>query len=445
MRRKILSHNSRTNIIIRNVAFSTAIRGVNILISLILVPLTINYVTAELYGIWLSLSSIVAWSSFLDFGFGLGMRNRLTTAIAFNKYNFGKILVSTTYLFVAVIFFVVGIVGVIGCKYVDWAYLLNISPVHNKTVVVSFQIVVISYCLRMVLQLISNVCQAYQMTALGSFIDMLGQVISLIFMLILVYAFSPNLVYLSATLCLASLVAYIGANFYLFQTKFKKVSPSLRYVRLLIVKDIARLGGQFFFLQIIVVVLYQTTNFIISHYCGPEQVSVYNVSYRYLNVALMLFTILQSPVWSAFSEAYAKKDFVWMKSIYRNLLKICVFSEVLLFLFVMISPYVYKVWIGDAVYIPFHISLLMGVFVGLNIFNSIYAAIINGMGKLRIETLCAIFQPFVFLPLVMVLADRFGLEGIIVSLIAVNTPQIYFIVRQVNLLLNQKDYGLYSL
>jgi O-antigen/teichoic acid export membrane protein len=49
----------------KNILSSLIMRGCSIAISLVLVPLTINYVNPSRYGIWLTLSSIVAWFSFL--------------------------------------------------------------------------------------------------------------------------------------------------------------------------------------------------------------------------------------------------------------------------------------------------------------------------------------------------------------------------------------------
>ena len=53
---------------------------VSIVINFMLVPLTIGYVSAELYGVWLTLSSIMTWLGFLDVGFTQGLKNKLTEA-----------------------------------------------------------------------------------------------------------------------------------------------------------------------------------------------------------------------------------------------------------------------------------------------------------------------------------------------------------------------------
>ena len=438
------SSNERTNTIKRNVAYSTIIRGINILISLILVPLTINYVSSELYGIWLSLSSIVTWFSFFDIGFGLGLRNRLTFALALKKYKYGKILVSSTYAFMSIIFLVIGVSACIGCMYVDWVYLLNILPENNEEVTLSFQIVIIAFCVRMVLQIVTNVCQAYQMTALASAIDMVGNLLSLLFMVILVYTVAPSLVHLSAALCLAPFIALLFTNIVLYRGRFRAVSPSLLCVRSFVLGDITSLGAKFFLIQIICVILYQTTNFVISHFCGPEQVTVYNIAYKYLNIAIMIFSIIQSPIWSAFNDAYAKNDYSWMRDIYRKLVRIIVLSELFLLVLVSISPYVYYIWIGDSVDIPFHITVLLAIYTGTLLINNMHAMIINGMGILKLQTIIAWLQGIVFVPIVYFLAISYKMEGILIALIIVTFFPCYFLIKQVRALLNQTAKGIYS-
>lgn len=438
------SSNERTAKMKRNIICNAIIRSINILVSLILVPITINYITPELYGIWLSLSSIVAWFGLFDIGFGLGMRNRLTTALAFGKYKYGKILVSTTYAIITAIFIIVGVISYFGCTYVDWSYILNISSKYNEVVVISFQIMTIAFCLRMILQLISNVCQAYQNTALASSIDMVGNLLSLLFMLLLTKTIAPNFVCLSAIFCLSPFLAYVIANIVLFMGEYKDVSPSISYVRRFVVKDITSLGINFFIIQIVCMILYQTTNIIISHYCGPESVTIYNISYKYLTVCIMVFTVLHSPIWSAFSDAYAKKDYIWMQAIYKKLIRLLLLGLVLLIIFIIISPVVYKIWIGDSVKIPSQVTILLGVYTGFMLVNNIHTMIINGMSKLKLELLLACLQSIVFPPLVIFFASYLKLTGILFALIIISIIPNYLIVKQAYMLVYGKANGIYN-
>lgn len=438
------STNLRTNIIKENAVYSLFIKGVNILVSLLLVPLTIDYVNPELYGIWLALSSIVTWLGFFDMGFGLGLRNRLTMAVSLGNYKYGKILISSTYAVLTVIFFLVCIVAYFSCSLVDWHYILNVSSSYSEVITDSFHVLIIAFCARMVLQVVTNVCQSYQMTALASFLDMLGNLLSLLFIYILTITIAPNLVYVTGVFCLTPIMVFVLANIVLYRTHFKDVAPSVRYVRLSVFRDITSLGAQFFLIQIICVILYQATNIVISHYCGPEEVTVYNIAYKYLNISLMFFSILQSPIWSAFGDAYAKKDYEWMQAIYRTIVRLLGITLFLIIVMVFISPVAYDVWIGDSVKVPFRVTLLLSVYTCAQLICNVHTMIINGIGKLRLELVLAYVQGLVYPLLIYLLAPSFQLEGILISLIIIALIPNFFIVRQAILLVNNNSHGIYN-
>ena len=94
----------RTLKVKKNILLMLLYKGGSILISFLLVPLTINYVDSECYGIWLTLSSMIAWMSFFDIGLNNGLKNKLAEALAKNDFTLGQKYVSTTYAILALIF-----------------------------------------------------------------------------------------------------------------------------------------------------------------------------------------------------------------------------------------------------------------------------------------------------------------------------------------------------
>ena len=88
----------------KNVIQMFVIRGFSILIGFVLLPVTIGYVNSETYGIWLTISSMVAWISFFDIGIGNGLKNKLAEALAQDDYELGRKYVSTTYAILSLIF-----------------------------------------------------------------------------------------------------------------------------------------------------------------------------------------------------------------------------------------------------------------------------------------------------------------------------------------------------
>ncbi len=438
------SDNKRTQIIKRNVFYSAGIKGISIIISLLLVPLTINYVSSEIYGIWLTLSSIISWLSFFDVGFGLGLRNRLTTAIALGDYNKGKIYVSTTYSILTIIFVIVAVVGYILSGIVNWCSLLSISPEYNDILVISSRIVVITFCASIVLKLIQNVFQAYQMTAAAASIDTVSQIISLILIYVLTETTFPNLNYLALVFCCAPIIVYVVYSIFLYCGRFKAVAPTFSSIDFKYAKDLFSLGSQFFLIQIICIIIYQSVNFVISHYCGPEQVTVYNIAYKYLYCALMVFNIIMAPLWSAYNDAYAKNDYNWMKSIYGRLIKVNLIVIIALIVMIAVSPIVYYLWIGDSVTIPFVISILIGLYIVCQTISTMHASILNGMGVIRIQIIQAVMQGVLFVGSILLIGNSLNLIGILIIMLLTSVIPAVILPIQVRMLLNNRAKGIWK-
>lgn len=444
LNRILNSSSTRTQTIKRNIVFSTGIKGISIIVSLLLVPMTINFVSSELYGIWLTLSSVISWLSFFDVGFGLGLRNRLTTALALGDYSKAKIYVSTAYCILSLIFIFIGIVGFLIAGIIDWCQLLNISTEFGNVLIISSRIIIFTFCASMVLKLIQNVFQSYQMTAAASSVDTVSQILSLVLIYILTKTTFPSLSNLALVFCCAPLVVYIVYSIVMYVGLFKQVSPSVSAIDFSYAKDLFSLGGQFFLIQIICIILYQSVNFVISHYCGPEQVTTYNIAYKYLNCGLMLFNIIMAPLWSAYNDAYAKNDFNWMKSLYKRLIRINLLFISGIFVMILLAPIVYKIWIGDAVQVPIIVSILIGLYMICQTVSTMHASILNGMGIIKVQIIQAVLQGLIFVGSVIVIGNALDLSGILLILLITAILPAIILPVQVTMLLHNKAKGVWS-
>ena len=133
--KNFLSRGSQRSLIVKkNIIASLLIKGCSIIVSLLLVPLTLDYVSSEMYGIWLTLSSIMLWLNFFDVGFTLGLKNRLAEAIAIKDWNRGKALVSTTYFMMVVIFVPLCLLLELLIPHLNWASFLNVDSSYNADI-----------------------------------------------------------------------------------------------------------------------------------------------------------------------------------------------------------------------------------------------------------------------------------------------------------------------
>ena len=116
----------------KNILASFLIKGCSIAVSLIIVPVTINYINSSRYGIWLTLSSIVGWLSFFDIGLTQGLRNKFAEAKAKNDDSIARIYISTTYVILGIIFTCIWLLFLVGNNFLDWSKILNV-PVSVKS------------------------------------------------------------------------------------------------------------------------------------------------------------------------------------------------------------------------------------------------------------------------------------------------------------------------
>ena len=70
---------------------------------LLMIPLALNYLNPTKYGVWLILSSLIAWVNFFDIGLGNGLRNKLAEALASQEFVRARTYVSTTYAILTII------------------------------------------------------------------------------------------------------------------------------------------------------------------------------------------------------------------------------------------------------------------------------------------------------------------------------------------------------
>lgn len=438
------SNDKRSKFVKLNILVGAGVRGISILATLLLVPLTINYISSELYGIWLTLSSVIQWIGFFDIGFGNGLRNRLGESIALGDYRKGKVYVSTTYAVVLLIFTLLSFVLYFIVKEINWASFLNVSSQYNETLVTVSQILLIAFSIQMVLKLIQNVTQAFQLNALASFFDALGNVLSLGFVFLLTIFMAPDLELIAIAFSISPIIILLVASILLYLFKFMQVSPHYRYVKFSYIKDIFSLGSEFFVIQIAALVLYQMINILISRLCGPEEVTNYNVVYKYLSIALMLTNIVLAPFWSAFTDAYVKNDKKWMLSIYTKLIRL--FQVALIFICIMIvmSNSVYDIWIGPSINIPISTTIIVGIYVIISVWGSIHGTIINGIGKIKFQVYYSLVLMISFLPIATLLGDNWGINGIISAMVLINIPGIFLGPYQVRRLIKGNAKGIWN-
>lgn len=389
---------------------------INILIGFILVPLTINYVSEERYGIWLSLSQIIAWFSFFDIGLGNGLRNKLSASLAKKSFIEAKTFISSAYSILSIVF--CGLILLFFClnPFLNWKSILNTVTVDNSELRIVALISFLFFCLNYVVKLIENILLADQKSSLPEFIKLIGNSIVLSTILVLIYTTSGSLIMLSLVIGLSPFLTLLAANVFFFSRQYYDIRPSIKSVNSNYYKELFGLGVKFFIVQISVIIIFSTDNIIISQLFGPKEVIPYSLAYKYFGMITMFFSIITTPFWSAYTEAYVLKDFEWIARTNKSLIKIWilfVFFSIILF---VISPIFYKFWV-PSVQISQRLSFFMMIYVIIVNWGSIFVTFINGVGKIKLQMIIGTIGAILNIPLSIFFAKSLGMgsAGVIIA------------------------------
>lgn len=408
----------RTLLAKKNIIYSLLIKFITMVVTFTTISLSIKYLGKDSYGVWVILAGLLVWTDLFDFGFTHGLRNMLAEAIAKGETDQGKSYVSTTF---AVMFFVsvlLAIVFVPMIELIDWNSLLKIDFISDRETKTLLYVVLASFILKMIYKPITAVLNAVQWPSIVQLISLIGAILALIALaILLVRDESPSLITYVVTQSGAPVIVLILASAYLFKYKFTHIKPSLCAIDFSHFKKLFTLGGSFFLIQSSWLIIYQTDNIIISHLFGPSSVTDYNIVQRYFSILSIGIGVILSPFWSAFTDAYTKKEISWIKASVNKLIKVLVIFSIVAIFFVLLSNEVYRLWIDPSIYISYLISGLMAISVIISSIFNIFIYVINGIGKLRLSIYANLFGACINIPLCYLFADTlmFGIAGILIA------------------------------
>jgi hypothetical protein len=83
----------------------------------------------------------------------------------------------------------------------------------------------------------------------------------------------------------------------------------------------------------------------------------------------------------------------------------------------VLSQYAYRLWIGNAVIIQWSMSITLFLYYVVWMWCSIFFYIINGIGKIQLQFISALFEIVLYIPIAYYLGKVWGVNGIICAMI----------------------------
>jgi O-antigen/teichoic acid export membrane protein len=402
----------------RRVALSTlaafGARGIQILTSLVTVPLTLNYLGLERYGMWMTISSTIAMFSFADLGIGNGLLNAMAEAHGRDDRELAAKYVSSAFFALVGIAIAVGLAFAMAYPLVPWARIFNVrSALGAAEAGPAVAVFVCSFLIATPLGVVQRVRMGYQEAFMDSAWAAAGSVTSLVAALVAVRLQAPLPWLVAAMAAAPATVALLNAAM-LFGRQYPWLRPRIAMVGRAAVSRVVRTGGYFFVLQIAGAVAYQSDSLILAQMLGPEAVTMYAVPMKLFTLAPMVLGFAYTALWPAYGESIVRGDLSWARTtLKRSLMLGLVVALPTSTVLVLLGRPIIRLWLGPQVVPDYLVLVAMGVWAVICAVGGSTSSFLNGAGVLRFQVITASFMMVANIVFSIALTRAVGLSGVI--------------------------------
>jgi O-antigen/teichoic acid export membrane protein len=401
----------------RRVVFSAGAAAMAKVVSmvgtLVLLPIVLNHLGAERFGIWITITSFLALMAFMDLGIGNGLVTSVAHASGRGDTDELRQLISSAVVALSAIAAVLVLALVVAYGRVPWAAWLGVHA-SSAADEVPLAIAVFGACLAVSIpaSIAGRVQFGLQQGYRASLFQIVGTLASLIGTLLALHV-GAGLPMLVAAAVGAPAVASLVNSFVFFGVWRRDLQPTVKCFSGRVLKSVLSSGAVFFVLQVALSVGMATDNLILSRILGPEFVAQYAIPAKLFGLISIATGMAINPLWPAYGEAVARGDSGWVR---RTLLRSMVFVVVVglagVAVLAALLPTILDLWVGGKVVVPAEQVLAFAIWTVIECWGGSVAMYLNGTKVLRIQFACATAFAMACLGARIVMVESVGIAGI---------------------------------
>ncbi len=426
---------TRKERIIRTASVGGYAKAVSLLVSFMMVPIAVNYLGIEQYGMWIAISSLIALFSFVDGGAANALVNMISHASGGNKANAMRSIVSSGFFMLLAIALVGCLLYVLIYDDIPWAWVLGLPTESNHSELLLLALVVgVAAFITMPCSVAGNVQRGLQDGNIEAFWMAKGQLLSLLFVFVAIQL-DLQLAGFACAIILGPIVASILNSVIYFAFRRRDIAPHISSVRGDEVRTMLGTGGLFLVLQITAVIQAKADNVIIANMLGPSSVTQYAICLQLFLFIPTLMGLILAPLWPAYREALSSGDLLWIQRVFYRSMKLTFFiaapAALILALF---GRQIIALWVGEEV-MPSGLLLGGAAVWGLMLVaGSAMAMLLNGLQIIKTQIVVALSAAVLNIGLSIWFISLIGVEGavygsVISYLVCAMIPYYFIIPR----------------
>lgn len=447
--KRFFSKKGNESILLKNASGTSIIKILSMAVGLVATPVYLAFfanpftltISGEVttigkvtFGIWSTILSILVWILHFDMGVGNGLKNKIVEALAEKDKKRVKKLITSAYVGNAIISLLILIVGIAVVSFIDVNTLFgnNNGIVSTATLRTVLIIVIVSICLELFLKVCLNLYQSIQKQTIASLVPLISTIL-LILMCMIVRFDNPNkaIIGISLFYLVAINLPLIVASLVLFTKHFKKCF-SFKYYDFGTMKEVMKLGGLFFLIQIFILVYNSSDQILISRLWGPNFAVDYKYYYEFYFAVAALCSAISLPIWSITTKAISEKKFDWAKKLSKKLWLIWlpfVLGDVLIFSLLQI---ILNIWLGsNSIPVNYFYSLLFAMWSMFTCLSYLVTGFANGLKSLKTQLFVMGIGAIAKIPLVILLHNYTNIGWISVLIPSTITIALVCIIQPI--------------
>lgn len=376
----------KSSIFKQQVFWSLVIRGGGILVTLLQVPLLLEIMQQEKYGVWLTLLNVVNWISVFDLGITNGLRNKLSELYVVQNIQDTRKYIFNVFAFLLILFALLFFIFKLFESSLNFQKIFNTHNISETELSNIFNIVFTGIIFRFIFQIPVVLETAKGLSHISNGLLLLGNILGIVF-LYLQSKLSSGIIELSVVgltvVWIPNALYLLYFLWFIFQ-KGRIFMPRWSEFDLPFIKPLMKISFHFFLIQLTALIIFASIPFILSQLLNPTHATEYNLANSIFNIPLLIMGVLCNPITPLVTQAFVQSDKQWLNQILK---KFYIYILLLIFITWMLyyfSESIYFLWIGNKVVINPNLVFWLAIYTTINLFLQPFTNIYNGIGKLAV-------------------------------------------------------------
>ncbi len=375
------------------VATSLGSKAASIALQFAAIPVALHALGPAGFGLFVTVSSLVAWMGLASVGIGPGLTMGITRAVASADGEAERTYFWTSVSLMTIISTLLAVGVTVAFLIVPAGSLTGVDdPQMGREAQTSLVIVGLLMAAQLLLSVVDATRLGYQELHISNLWTLVGTGLSLVALLGF-GTISPTVPFLILALNAPLVVvrAFNGSLLLRHHTNLRRFSVDVALVR-----QILLVGIGFAVVSLASFLSQQVGLVLLAQREGPQAVAAPGAMLRLIILASSAVAMLTLPLWPALVDATARTETSWARSAFRRVLVLSIaYSGVVCVTLLLVGQPLVQLWTAGALVVDEGTLILFAVYFPVGVWSHVHAMTLVGLGRLRVTAAVLLLESIV--------------------------------------------------